>query len=287
MTSAVIAPAVVYEAARPDIVSLNQRLFQAAKAVGDSTGKPTYATVFLGSSVASSEVTMDSVLSNATALDCDGWYYGFEFPAERVPSNENDIYRSLSCGLTLAATGKPVLHGYAGLNGLLSQGFGATGVAVGHSQNLWKFSRERWEPPAGSGGGGDAPPRFFSTELWGTLIFPDESQQLREDLRSLILTQSPFSQQLTPGLWSRWDANKHLIYLICSTIDSMSDTATARECCERALEILDNAIDRHEDIEEELIDLKDDTNIYQESWRDAVRRLLADNGDDFDFLELM
>lgn len=45
-TDAIIAPAVVYEAARPDIVSLNQRLFQAAKAAADSTGKPTYATVF-------------------------------------------------------------------------------------------------------------------------------------------------------------------------------------------------------------------------------------------------
>ncbi len=166
------------------------------KAVGDATGKPTYATVFLGSSVTGSAVTIESVLSNATALECDGWYYAFEFPAERLPSDEDDVYRSLACGLTLACTGKPVLHGYAGPLGLCSHGFGATGVAVGHSQNIWRFCRERFEAPTGSGGGGDAPPRFFSRALWGTIVFPNETALLSDELREQVLTHSPFSQPL-------------------------------------------------------------------------------------------
>ena len=288
-TDAIIAPAVVHEAARPDIVSLNQRLFHAAKAVGDSTGKPTYATVFLGSSVTGSEVTIQSILSNATSLDCDGWYFAFEFPPERLPSQQADVYRCLSCGLALACTGKPVLHAYAGPLGLLSHGFGATGVAVGHSQNLWRFSRERWETPttAGTGGGGDAPPRFFSTALWGTIVFPDETQQLSDALREQVVTHSPFSDPLTPGVWSRWDANKHLIYLLCSSIGTVSAIEDARAAAQSGMTTLANAVVLHEEIEEELIDLRDGTNVYQANWRAAMDKLLASHDDDFDYLEML
>ncbi len=40
--SALIAPAVIYEAARADIVQLNARMFSAAKRAGDALGVPTY-----------------------------------------------------------------------------------------------------------------------------------------------------------------------------------------------------------------------------------------------------
>jgi len=285
-TDAIIAPAVVYEAARPDIVNLNQRLFRAAKAVGDSTGKPTYATVFLGSSVTRSEVTIQSVLSNATSLDCDGWYFAFEFSPERLPSQQADVYRCLSCGLALACTGKPVLHAYAGPLGLLSHGFGATGVAVGHSQNLWRFSRERWEATTTSGGSGDAPPRFFSTALWGTIVFPDESQQLSNTLREQVITHSPFSDPLTPGVWSRWDANKHLIYLLCSSIGTVFAIENARDAAQSGMTTLANAIVLHKKINEEHIVLRDETNVYQANWRAAMEKLLTSH-DDFDYLEML
>jgi hypothetical protein len=51
--------------------------------------------------------------------------------------------------------------------GLLSFGLGATGAAIGHSQNLWKFTPDRWMPAASRGGGGDAPARFFSNAFGG------------------------------------------------------------------------------------------------------------------------
>ena len=92
-----------------------------------------------------------------------------------LPSVRETVRRCCVAGLTLACTGKPVLHAYAGPMGLLSFGFGATGVAIGHSQNLWKFTRDRWMPAASQGGGGDAPARFFSKALWGTIIYPDET----------------------------------------------------------------------------------------------------------------
>ncbi len=49
--SAVIAPAVVYEAGRTDILQLNSRLFGAAKEVAAELQIPIYATVVLGKSV--------------------------------------------------------------------------------------------------------------------------------------------------------------------------------------------------------------------------------------------
>ena len=113
--------------------------------------------------------------------------------------------------MTLACTGRPVLHAYAGPLGLLSFGFGASAVGIGHSQNLWKFTRVRWQPTVAQGGGGDAPPRFFSTALWGTIIYPDETIQLSVNLRTQILTQSPFSAPVASNVeWTRWDSGKHL-----------------------------------------------------------------------------
>lgn len=57
---------------------------------------------------------------------------------------------------------------------LLAMACGGTAAAVGHSQNLWQFTRTRWEPTGPGGGGGDAPPRYFSNALWGTIIYEDE-----------------------------------------------------------------------------------------------------------------
>lgn len=83
-TNGLIAPALVYEAGRPDIVELNSRLFGAAKQAGDALGIPTYATVILGRSASSSDQVLSTILSQATALNCDGFYYGFEFSPERI-----------------------------------------------------------------------------------------------------------------------------------------------------------------------------------------------------------
>ena len=181
-----IAPALVYEAGRPDIVQLNRRLFTAAKQAGNSLGIPTYATVILGRSATSSDQTMNAILSQATALNSDGFYYGFEFSPERIPSSREFVSRCCAAGLVLACTGLPVLHAYAGPMALLSLAFGATGSAIGHSQNLWQFTPSRWATSTGQGGGGKAPPRFFSSSLWGTIVYPDEVAQLTFLSASLI-----------------------------------------------------------------------------------------------------
>lgn len=289
-TDAVIAPAIVYEAQRPDILNLNARLHHAAKQVGDSLGKPTYATVVIGLSAASSTVAIDWILSSVTGLNCDGWYFAFEFDANRLPTSRDAVARCCSTGLTLACTGKPVLHAYAGPLGLLSPGFGATGIAIGHSQNLWRFCRERWAPSATTGGDQSAPPRFFSTSLWGTIVYPDETQLLSPSLRTQVFTHSLFSQALTTtpaGQWTRWDANKHLINVHCTTIDQLASQNNPRASAHAAIGTLQNAVALHTNIHQAHIQLRDSTNTYQANWQAAMNQLLSNHDDDFDYLDLL
>src|SRR5690606_4480549 len=127
--------------------------FRAAKAAGDNLGLPTIATILIGHSATASTQLVEQVLSYATALNSDGWYFGFEFQADRVPAEVEPVSICINSGLILASTGKPVLHAYAGPMSLLSFAFGATATGIGHNQNLWQFSRERWLPAEQGGGG--------------------------------------------------------------------------------------------------------------------------------------
>jgi hypothetical protein len=285
----VLAPAVLYEAGRLDIVQLNARLFNAAKQVGDSLGLPTFATIVLGRSVGASEQTIGPILSAATALNSDGWYFAFEFEDERLPSNREAVRRSCGVGLTLACTGKPVLHGYAGPLGLLSFGFGATGIGIGHAQNTWRFDRDRWQPAVAQGGGGDAPPRFFSTSLWGTIIYPDETALLSAAIRQQVLTLSPFSTPVgAAGLaWDRWGANKHLVFSLGQTFGTMAAQTNARTNAQSAIDRLQQAVALHATIQAAGTFLGDGTNSYQQNWLLAMQDILRDRSGDYDYLELL
>lgn len=284
----VIAPALAYQVGRPDIIEVNSRLFAAAKQVGDNLGVPTYATVVLGRSATSTADTVSEALSHATSLNADGWYYAYEFEPERVPSSPDAVYRCCAAGLTLACTGKPVLHAFAGPMALLSLGFGAKAAAIGHSQNLWKFTRGRWQPPAGQGGGGAAPPRFFSQTLWGTIVYPDETVQLPAPLRDRVLTLSSFSEPVGAGRdWQKWDANKHLINVIASTVAEIASAEDARANARVALDRLEAAAQLHTEIAQAGLLLGDDTNVYQANWAAALGQLLNDNEDDFNYLSML
>ncbi len=286
-----IAPALVYEAGRPDIVQLNSRLFRAAKQAGDELGIPTYATVILGLSATSSDQTLRTLLSQATALDSDGFYYGFQCSPERIPSSHEAVLRCCTAGLTLACTGLPVLHAYAGPMALLSLGFGATGSAIGHSQNLWKFTTSRWTHTTGDGGGGDAPARFFSVALWGTITYPDEATQLPSNLWNQVLVHSPFSQLVSSNQpfikWPRWDANKHLVYSICTVVSDIAANNDPRTNANSAITFLQDAVALHRNIAASGLALRDDTNVYQQNWQDAMNNLLNNNSADFDYLALL
>lgn len=287
----IISPAVVYEAGRLDIVQMNSQLFTISKQVGDELGMPTYATVVLGRSVTSSDQTQRAILAPVTSLNADGWYFAFEFEPERIPSSQNTVYRCCEAGIRLACTGKPVLHAYAGPMALLSFGFGATAAAIGHCQNLWRFCLGRWQPPRPRGGGGEPPARFFSRALWGTIVYPDEVGILTLELQSQILTSSPFSSNVTPGQpflrFARWDANKHLVFTICSTIAEIAETNDPRINATDAINLLQQAVTLHGNIAGTGHVLRDNTNAYQENWRIALSELLENQSSDFEYLELL
>lgn len=285
---AVIAPAIPYEAARPDIVALNARLFDAAKSAGDAIGIPTYATVVIGHSATTADVAQ-GILSSVTALNADGWYYGFEFDAqERLPTDVEAVYRYCAAGLTLACTGKSVLHACAGPLANISYGAGARGVGIGIWQNLWGFTRAKYQETTGQGGGGDAPPRYFSVPLWGTIVYPDEMLQLSPSMRSQVRHDTPYSQNLGQGAaWSKWEANKHLVHAVASATDSLAQLANARQAMKAAVATLVGANALHTAIRTAGVDLRDNTYAYQSPWAAAGTRLLADNTDDYDWLELL
>jgi len=287
----IIAPAVIYQAGRQDIIQMNSRLFRVAKNVGDEIGIPTYASVVMGRSATSSEQTIDAILGPVTSLNADGWYFAFEFEPERIPSSHDAIYRFCVAGLKLAYTGKPVLHAYAGPMALLSFGFGATATGIGHCQNLWRFCVGRWQPRGRNGGRGDAPARYFSKSLWGTIIYPEEFSSLSIDLQSTVLSPSLFSTLVNPGQpflqFSRWDANKHLVYTICSTVGEISESLDPRTNASAAITLLQNSISLHGTIAGMGLTLRDDTNIYQENWRTALNELLESRASEYDYLELL
>lgn len=291
----VIAPAVVYEAGRPDILDLNDKLFAAARQAGNDLGLPTYATVILGRTLVGSDSERSTALSHVTGLKADGFYYAYEFDSDRIPVDADDVFRCGAAALTLACTGKPVLHAYAGPMALLSAAFGASSAGIGHSQNLWQFSRARFAPPTPGGGGGDAPPRFFSTPLWGTIVCPDELELLGAPLRAAVMQTNPFSAVLasvpTPSLttWSRWDANKHLVHaLVTETTRIFSTSTDARACLKLADDHLKAALSLHDRIEGASLGLKDESlPLYQANWRSALARLKKDHVGDYDLLDLL
>ena len=289
-SSVLIAPAVLYEAENPGIVDLNERLFVAARAVGNTLGIPTWATVFVGRSVAESDDLLSNVLSAVTSLNCDGWYFAFEFPeAERLPTSDSTVRRFAEAVLSLACTGSPVFHAYAGPMAILSMAVGAAAAGVGHWQNLWHFHRTLWETARDSqGGGGGAPPRYWARALWGTIIYPDETARLDAATREAILQPSPFSEQVAHGLaWDRWQACKHLVSVICDEIEAMSGLPSTRERLQHVKQLLEEAVARHAAIAAQGVTLKDSTSSYQSNWRKALEQVEANRGRDLDYLMLL
>jgi hypothetical protein len=284
-----IAPALIYEAGRQDIMQKNEKLYYAAKNAGDSLGIPTYATVVIGRSAISSDSTTFEIISHATALKCDGYYYAFEFAEERIPSQYDTVFRCCVAGLILASTGLPVLHAYAGPMALLSLGFGATGAAIGHNQNTWRFTRERWEiSTSEQGGGGDAPARLFSSNLWGTVIYPDEYRRFNSALRTQILTLSPFiagiSQNPPFVNLTKWQALKHFVFIIGSHVSQMGAVNNPRINANTAITLLQQAVSLHSNIP---IHLADNTNSYQQNWLDVMNNLLTSHSDDYEYLTML
>jgi hypothetical protein len=139
------------------------------------------------------------------------------------------------------------------------------------------------------GGKPDAPPRFFSSSLWGTIVFPDEAVRLTQQLYQRVITHSNFSASLDPSnaLAWRWEANKHLLNVIGSSVQGIASNVDPRSALIAAVGVLDEAINIHQEIKDTGLKLVDSTNIYQKNWRSALLSLSTKNASDFDFLEML
>lgn len=295
-SAAVLAPAVVYESGRPEIHEVNALLFAAAAKAGDAIGVPTLATVVIGTSAKGSESEVSSILAHATSLRAAGAYLACEFEEDRIPSDPQVIERFGRACLTLATSGWRVIHACAGPMALLSLGLGAVGAAIGPDQNLWQFDRGRWEPKEGGGGGGKAPPRFFSGSLWGTMVCPDELDQLDARVLERVMTHTPFSQALAraakPSLvaWGKGESKRHMVHVVASKVAALAAFPTARECARAAVAHLTSAEALHAEIANLRlpIPLKTESkNTYQTVWRRVAEKILVKRADDYSYLELL
>jgi hypothetical protein len=288
--SAVIAPAVVYEAGRPEILDLNRALFRAGKRAAEELGIPVYATVVVGRSAASADGTFMEAISAGSSLAPDGWYFAMEFGAARVANNQAEALRGMRGMLALAATGQPVLQAFAGPMAILGVASGVTGVGVGYSQNLWQFSRARWEPAA-SGGGGDAPARLFSEALWGTMVYPDEFATLDPELAERLVSTSPFAPNVSgraphPPV-ARWAAGQHLAWMICEKADHILALDTVAERIPESEKVLEGAVGILGEIAAAGVTLKDGTGSYQRPWLNALLEAQEKCRSDYDYLAML
>lgn len=285
-TDAVIAPAIMYAAGRPEIIKINSKLHSAARGAADELGIPCYATAFLQESVTASMEVLETVMSSVTSLTCDGWYFAFDFPDERIPSSRALVYRCLRACLLLALSGRPVLHAYAGPMGLLSIASGCAAAACGADQTQWRLCIERWEPPIESGGDFTAPPRYFSRSLWGTIVVPDELSLLPHAIQRRILHSSPFATVPLAYGWDRTAARKHNLYTMCAGTAEAAAPMNLRESRQITDGILNAAVQLYMEIMEDYhLNPKDGAAAYQANWRGALEDLWGNHPDDFDFID--
>jgi hypothetical protein len=104
------------------------------------------------------------------------------------------------------------------------------------------------------------------------------------------MTQSPFSApvaQKPPQPWPRWEANKHLVYLIGQVVAQIATKGSARDCAKEASAILTRAVALHAAIAASGLQLADGTSNYQANWVAAVDSLLSKSEADYDYLEML
>ncbi len=288
-SAAVIAPSLVYQPGHPEVAALNEQLFRAARIAGDSLDKPVLGTIVVGQAALATDAAFTRLLSSATARAADGWYYAAEFGPDRIPSDPDRLLRALKGCLKLTAAGKPVLFGFAGPTALLAVAAGAAGVGIGHAQNLWRFE-DRLAPREGSGGGGNAPSRLFSRKLWSTIVYPDEVVLLPEHISTELVEESPFAAPLgvrppVPPL-SRWDAGKHLVWVIGDELQRQFEVRGARARAASIAATLGEALRLAQEIANAGVPIKDNTLAHQLPWKRVLDRLLEEGEPEFDVLEL-
>lgn len=291
-TSAVISPAVLFEAGRADLVDLNETLHGAGCAAASRLGKPVVATAFFSEACLRSPASLSGALAMLTKIAPDGYYVAFEFGGGDLCTDAACLAGAAQVLLTLATSGRPVLHGYAGPHALLGVAFGASSVGLAHFKTAWHFKRTRFQAAKKSGGGGDAPSRTFSRAMWGAMIHPDETALLSAALFAKLAEKTPFSAPPAPAPWDKWTSYKHLLYILGTEVSKVLAVPTVRGRAVHVQGLLGAAAKHGAAFRAELgalgVQPKPDTDpSYQLPWANAVAVALAARSDDYDLLDLI
>ena len=106
-----------------------------------------------------------------------------------------------------------------------------------------------------------------------------------------MLSPTPFStniQATQPYLrWDRWSANKHLVHVICKTVEEFAALTDPELVLDSVDQHLSGAIALHNSIASSGVALGDETATYQAPWRAALNSLKANHADDFELLRLL
>lgn len=289
-STALVAPAVPLESARPEIQQLNQHLFSAARSAANKLELPVIASVAMGRSITDPLIAARE-LAISTSFDPDGWLFQFESSDDRLPIDIDWLCAFGVSSLILASTNKPLVHNSVGPLGLLSIPVGASAAAITYAQNCWGFKRSRWPLVVEKqrGGNGGAPRRFFSGSLWGTVVHPDETKKIRDaGLFDKIYTDSPYSDLVknSPEAdWTHAESRRHFVHNVISEIEKQK-LLTSREAAAHVLALLKEAVQRHNLIAQKQVPLKDGTNEYQANWHNSLAHLLKNYQIDYEWIEL-
>lgn len=132
----------------------------------------------------------------------------------------------------------------------------------------------------------------------------DRVQSMLRDADRIVLThehfdhalgvqveEGPFARPLShqapfPDL-PRWEAGKHLVWLMGNTYARLLSIRSASDRADAVVSVVEGSIALVEEIRNEGVEeLKDGTDTYQEPWRNALARLKADAADDYTMLDL-
>jgi len=106
-----------------------------------------------------------------------------------------------------------------------------------------------------------------------------------------VVISTPFSANVGPTQpylpWDRWSANKHLVHVICTTVQQLAAEADAEVVLDAVDSLLANAISLHSSIAASGVALGDDTATYQAPWRAALNSLKTNHSEDFELLRLL
>lgn len=300
--SAVIAPALTYQAGSSKIRAVNRMLFTCAKKAGDAIGIPTLASVPFGNSTCFDDSEINAVLNAATALPADGWYVVFEFSGEHFPRKKPEVLRCATACLSLAAARPPLIFGYAGLLSLPVMAWGAAGAGICHQKTMWQFLTRRFqnedtdqaEARSKGGGGKKQIPHFFSDSLWQRLVYTAEVEsvlQLPDTLHSKILAPTTYSPTLQADqpipFWALQESHKHLLACWARAITDLANIPSLSQRSKEVTRKLDEQLALWEDITPYGFSFKSSFKAKHLSmWRDVSADLSDRRQIDFDWAEL-